>query len=445
MTVTGMTSEGYGVAHHDGLAVFVPCTAPGDALRAHVVKVQKNYVYAKMVELLTPSPSRIDNDCPAFLQCGGCTYRHIHYGAEQQIKWERVRDALQRIAQVNMIPEPLVAAESPDRYRNKAQYPVGRHGSLQIGFYAKNSHRIVTCADCQLQPPLFADIVRIVADWIEAHQIACYDEETQQGLLRHIYIRMAQGTGQIMLCLVINGSTLPHYQDLLPVLAAQVPGLHSVVLNHNTRHSNVILGDRCTTLWGEDTLTDTLCGLQFTLSPLSFYQVNRAGAERLYTLAKTYAGLTGKETLLDLYCGTGTIGLTMAHEARTVIGVEVVSAAVEDARRNAARNGIQNARFLCSDAAGAAEQLAAEGIRPDVVVVDPPRKGCSAPLLDTLSQMCPERIVYIACDPGTLARDIKTLTGKGYALQQCTPVDMFPRTPHVECVCLMTRTQCRGK
>ena len=278
-----------------------------------------------------------------------------------------------------------------------------------------------------------------VVRWAKKAGVSAYDEESGRGLLRHIYIRRAEATGEVMVCLVCTSGKLPEPQRLVELLRGGVPGLASVVVNLQKEATNVILGEEGYTLWGKDFITDRLCGLTFRLSPRSFYQVNRSQAERLYALAAEAAGLTGRETVLDLYCGTGTIGLSMASKAGRIIGVELIAAAVEDARRNAEDNGIDNARFICGDAAEAAVQLEREGIRPDVAVIDPPRKGCSAALIDTLVRMNPSRLVYVSCDPATLARDLKALTGKGYAVERVTPVDMFPRTPHVECVALLTK------
>lgn len=451
LAITGMSAQGSGVGRWvqedgaPGLAVFVPFTAVGDRIRCHIVKVQKTHAFGRLSELLEPSADRLPADeaadCAAFGRCGGCAYRHLSYEAELRVKEQRVADALKRIGALEMAPRPIVGAAAPDRYRNKAQYPVAQgEYRLLAGFYAPRSHRVVEQRDCRLQPEIFRDVLDEVLRWAKRAGVPAYDEESGQGLLRHVYIRQARATGEIMVCLVCTSGKLPDTKGLVSALRERAPGLATVVVNINRRDTNVILGEETFPLWGPGTITDELCGLRFRLSPHSFYQVNREQAERLYALAAEAAALTGKETLLDLYCGTGTIGLSMAAQAAQVIGVEVVPQAVEDARRNAADNGIENARFLCADAGQAAARLRAEGVRPDVVVLDPPRKGCDEAVVDTVALMAPDRVVYVSCDPATLARDLRVFGERGYAVRQVTPVDMFPRTAHVECVALLTRT-----
>ena len=453
LDITAASSDGSGIGRYKaeerkegkGLAVFVPFTAVGDRILCRIVKAEKNMAYGRVEELLTPSSHRLsaeklEGDCAAFGRCGGCVWRHIAYPEELAYNWRQVADALERIGGLDIEPGPIVACDSPDRYRNKAQYPVvqGEH-RLLVGFYAPRSHRVIEERNCRLQPECFKTVLDCVVRWAKKAGVSAYDEESGRGLLRHIYIRRAEATGEVMVCLVCTSGKLPEPQRLVELLRGGVPGLASVVVNLQKEATNVILGEEGYTLWGKDFITDRLCGLTFRLSPRSFYQVNRSQAERLYALAAEAAGLTGQETVLDLYCGTGTIGLSMASKAGRIIGVELIAAAVEDARRNAEDNGIDNARFICGDAAEAAVQLEREGIRPDVAVIDPPRKGCSAALIDTLVRMNPSRLVYVSCDPATLARDLKALTGKGYAVERVTPVDMFPRTPHVECVALLTK------
>ena len=441
LTVTGLTAEGSGVGRYEGQVVFVPGTAVGDVIDCHVVKVQQNIAFGRVAALCEPSPDRVaDAGCPAFGKCGGCTYRHISYEAELRAKWQRVADALHRIGGLDIEPAPIVGSRRTDRYRNKAQFPVGcAEGRAVAGFFAPRSHRVVPVDDCALQPAVFAPITAAVLGWVEANGVSVYDEATRKGLLRHIYLREAGATGQILLCLVCTSGKLPAPDALIDAVRRASENVVGIVVNLNREDTNVILGNKSFTLWGQETVTDRLCGLTLRLSPLSFYQINRDQTEVLYGLAAEAAGLTGRETLLDLYCGTGTIGLSMAEGAAQLIGVEVVSAAVEDARRNAAENGVTNARFICDDAAGAAAQLAAEGVSPDVVILDPPRKGCDAALIDTVAQMAPDRVVYVSCDPATLARDLARFAEKGYVTTRVTPVDMFPRTPHVESVVCLTR------
>ncbi len=447
LTITAMSAEGNGIGRYTesdserGMAVFVPFTAVGDVIQCRIVKVQKTLAYGRVEAMITPSPDRVPQvDCPSFGKCGGCAYRHVQYEAELRYKWQRVADALERIGGLTLRPEPIVACAHPDRYRNKAQYPVtaGENG-LQIGLYAARSHRVIEQRDCLLQPECFADALDAVVDWARRNRVSVYDETTGRGLLRHIYIREGAQSGERMVCLVCTGGKLPDTAGLVDALRRTVPGLVSVMVNLNAEDTNVVLGKSGFVLYGEPFITDALCGLKFRLSPLSFYQVNHDQAEVLYRLAAEAAALTGTERLLDLYCGTGTIGLSMAHGARELVGVEVVSQAVDDARRNAAENGVQNARFIAADAAQAAKKLEQEGWHPDVVVLDPPRKGCTPSLIDTVVSMAPERIVYVSCDPATLARDLKLFSERDYTTKRVTPVDMFPRTAHCECVCLLSR------
>ncbi len=442
LEITSLTAQGSGIGRIEGMAVFVPATAQGDVIRAKILKVAKNYAFGKIEEILCPSPDRVVSQCPQFPKCGGCLTRHISYEAELKAKEQQVKDALTRIGGFSDLEVlPIIGADHPDHYRNKAQLPVaaGADGGLHMGFYAPHSHRVVDAQTCLLQPEIFRTVTDTVRQWAEKFQPQPYDERTHTGKFRHLYIRYGEKTGEVMVCLVVNGNGLKGEQELVRMLRETVPGLKSVVVNHNRERTNVILGKKCRTIWGQDFITDELCGLRFKISPLSFYQVNRSQAERLYGIAKKYAGLTGKETLLDLYCGTGTIGLTMADQAKEIIGVEIVEQAVADAWENARRNGIPNARFLCADAPKAAEQLAKEGVSPDVIVLDPPRKGCGEELVQVAAGMNPKRIVYVSCDPATLARDLKYFAQRGYAPRQAVPVDLFPRTGHVETVVLLSK------
>lgn len=444
LSITGTTAEGMGVGRHKGLAVFVPLATPGDVIRTKIVKTSKNYAYGRLEEVLTSSPDRIEPDCPVFAQCGGCCYRHISYEAELKIKTDRVKDALTRIGGFDSLPlRPILGAGSRDGYRNKALIPLGekKDESLAMGFYAVNSHRIVDCESCRLQPEEFNAAMKAFREWAVKYGDPIYKEEDHSGRMRRLYLRKGEKTGEVMACAVVNGSGLHHEQELVSALREAVPGLTSVIINSNRDKTNVALGKECRTAWGSGAIRDTLCGLTFRLSPLSFYQVNRSQAERLYEKAAEYAALTGKETLLDLYCGAGTIGLSMAGKAKKLIGVEIVPEAVENAKQNAGDNGVTNAEFLCGDASQAAAELARRGEKPDVIVLDPPRKGCARELIETVVSFSPERIVYVSCDPATLARDLKYFGELGYPPVEATPVDMFPATAHVECVVLMSRVE----
>ena len=441
LEITGMTAEGRGVGRCGEIAVFVPYTAIGDTIEAKILKVAKTYAFGKMISLIKPSQDRIEIDCKYFTKCGGCTYRHMTYQAELEVKEQRVRDVLNRIGGFSDLPmKPIVGAKHPDHYRNKAQLPIGidDNQSMIMGFYSNRSHRIIDCESCALQPKSFTQAMDVFRKWADTSGNDVYKEETGKGRMRHLYLREAGATGEVMACVVVNGNGLYHEDTLVKQLREHVPGLKSVIINSNREKTNVILGKKCRTVWGSDTIKDTLCGLTFHISPLSFYQVNRTQAEKLYAIAKEYAGLTGEEILLDLYCGTGTIGLSMAHQAKRLIGVEVIEAAVENARKNSQINGIENAEFICGDAASAAEVLEKQGLRPNVIVIHPPSKGCDQSLIKTISRMSPDRVVYVSCDPATLARDLKWFTEEGYMPQEVTPVDMFPRTAHVETVVLLT-------
>lgn len=442
LQITGTTGEGNGVGRHEGMAVFVPGAAEGDTALVRIVKPMKNYAFGKLIEVTRPSPDRIVSDCPVSDRCGGCVFRHISYTAEKRIKRTRVADALSRIGGLAVTPELILAVDSRAAYRNKAQYSVGRdkEGKLQIGFYAPHSHRIIDCRDCLLQPREFARAVEAAAVWIEECSVSVYDETSGKGLLRRLYLRKAYATGEILFVAVINGKQLPFAERLIELLRKELGGsLKSVQYNVNTAVTNVVLGAKNVTLYGGDTITDVLCGLKIRISPLSFYQVNRAMAEQLYEKAKAFAEPDGK-TILDLYCGAGSIGLSMAKDAKQVIGVEIIKEAVDDAVINAIENGIDNSRFICADAAEAAGRLANEGIHPDVVIVDPPRKGCSPLLLECIARRFkPERVVYISCDPATLARDCKILLESGYRTEKAVPADLFPGTAHVETIVLLQR------
>ena len=446
--VTGYTAEGAGVVRVDGVPVFVPGTAQGDRLRVRIVKSLKSYAFGRIEEILSPSSDRIPEDCPVARQCGGCVFRHISYEAELRAKEQRVRDALSRIGGFSELPVlPILGAAQPDRYRNKAQFPIGSdgRGGLVFGFYAPHSHRIVACEDCLLQPAEFTRAMEAVRRWQAETGETVYDEGTGRGVLRHLYLRKGFASGQVMVCIVANAKALRGEERLCDLLRESAPGLSGVLLNVNREDTNVVLGRKNRVLWGSETLTDTLCGLRFSLSPHSFYQVNRDQAERLYAVAADDAALTGEETLLDLYCGAGTIGLSMAAKAKRLIGVEIVEDAVKNARANAAANGVKNAEFFCGDAAEAAAMLRGRGEAPDVVVLDPPRKGCGEELVSIVAQMAPSRVVYVSCDPATLARDLTWFAARGYAPQKAQPVDLFPRTHHVETVVLLSKGEIDSK
>ncbi len=438
LEITDVSAEGNGVGHYEGMAVFVPGTTVGDVLKVHIVKVKKNYCFGKAVEIITESDARVAVDCPVFSKCGGCVFRHIEYGFESKLKAKRVEETMRRIGGIELKAKPVLIGK-PDRYRNKAQYPVDAGG--RVGFFAVHSHRIIPVEDCLLQPAEFKAAANAFSHFIEKHGISVYSEETGRGLVRHFYLRKAEATGEIMAAVVINGDFLPESKQLLADLKDTLgERLKTLVLNINKEDTNVILGKENKVIYGDGYITDILCSNKIRINPLSFYQVNRTMAEVLYKKAEEYAA-PEKKAVLDLYCGAGTIGLSFAKKAESIIGVEIIPEAIEDAKFNAALNGIENARFICADAAEAAIMLKKEGVKTDVVVLDPPRKGCSSGLLNTVAaDFAPERIVYVSCDCATLARDCKILGEMGYAVEEYTPVDLFPRTSHVETVALLTRT-----
>lgn len=437
LKIDGCTVEGNGVGHYNGMAVFVSGAAVGDEIIAHIIKVKKNYAVAIIKEILKPSCDRCEVDCSVFKSCGGCVFRHISYDAEKKIKTERVKDAFRRVGHLD-VPVCGIITSNVERYRNKAQYPVGFENGIKAGFYAQKSHRIIDSSDCLLQPEEFSDIVEMIKEWMREYLVLPYDSETGRGLVRHIYIRKGFATGEIMVCLVVNGSKIPNSENLIEKLSA-FSGIKSIILNENREKTNVILGKNCITLAGRDYIEDVLCGVRIRISPLSFYQVNHSGAELLYEKAQEYADIDKNQTVLDLYCGAGTIGLSMAKNAKKVIGVEIVPEAVEDAKINAEINNITNCEFHCGDAKQAVKMLRDRKIKPNVIILDPPRKGCDREVLECAAEMNPEKIVYVSCDVSTQARDCAVLFELGYETKEATPVDMFPKTSHVETVVLMSR------
>lgn len=440
--IDAVTSEGSGIGRYNGFAVFVRGTVPGDRIIAHIIKVSKKYAIGIIDEIAEPSAQRIESDCPVSEKCGGCSFRDMTYDEELNYKRSRVQDAISRIGHLDFKVESIVGADEISHYRNKAQYPVYiENGNLTAGFYAYKSHRIIPCIDCLLQPAEFENGIKAFEKWVKKNNITSFDERTGKGLLRHIYFRKAFGTGEIMACAVINGKDIPDQDYLVAELQNAFENLKSVVLNINKENTNVILGDKTKTIWGNDKITDILLGKKFVISPQSFYQVNHNQCEKLYSLAAEYADLKGSETVVDLYCGAGTIGLTLADKCRHLVGIEIVPSAIENAKENARLNGVHNAEFICADAFDGAREIEKMGLKPDLVIVDPPRKGCQKELFDVIENMGARRIVYVSCDSATLARDLAILNEKGYTLKNLTAVDMFPRTPHVECVVLLSKIQ----
>ena len=432
------TAEGQGVARIEGCAVFIPNALVGERCLVRIEKAQKTWAAGKITQLLEKSSHRVNRECPVAKLCGGCDFWHMDYEEETRLKADRVRQALNRLGGENLQELPILAAPQCHSYRNKAIYPVAaQNGKAYAGFYQAGTHKIVENDRCRILFPEADQVKNAVIDFMNYYRVTAYDETTRKGLVRHIFVRRGAVSGQLLVCLCVNGQKLPHAEKLIEKLQ-NISGFTTLVLSVNTKDTNVVLGDQTLLLYGPGYIEDTLCGLTFRLSPHSFYQVNHHQAQQLYQAAIDQAGITKNDLVLDLYCGVGTITLAMARAAGRVIGVEVVEQAVEDARENAVRNGIENAEFFCGDAGKAALELEAKGIRPDVAVVDPPRKGLNADTIEALARMQPRRIVYVSCDPATLARDVALLKQRGYRLQSAQAADLFPRCAHVEsivCLC----------
>lgn len=451
LRIERLSSDGSGVAHSpDGETVFVPGAAPGDEADVRIVKDCKRYAFGILDHLRTPSPDRIPVDCAVAGPCGGCSLRHLDYTAELRAKQENVTDAFRRIGGLDVPVLDICPSPEADRYRNKVQFPVGldKNGNPCIGFYAGRTHRIVPCPDCKLQPGVLNDIGNALCRFFAENGIQPYNEETGRGLVRHIFLRRGAHSGQIMVCLVCTRPNFPHADALCTRLREQFADIATILLNVNSKNTNVILGTETHTLYGPGYIEDTLCGVPVQLGPLSFYQVNTLAAERLYGIAAQYAQLTPDDLLLDLYCGMGTIGLSMVDYCRELVGVEIVPEAIESAKANAARMGDAVAAkscFFCADAGQAATRLAAEGLHPDVVMLDPPRKGCDEATLSAVVRMAPRRVVYVSCNPATAARDAAWLEQNGYHAEKVQPVDLFPRTKHCECVIALSKGEIDSK
>ena len=448
-------TNGEGIGKADGFTVFVKDAVIGDQVTAKIMKAKKNYGYGRLMEILKPSPDRVESICPSARQCGGCQIQQLSYEKQLAFKEEKVRGHLERIGGFTNLPmEPIIGMEDPFHYRNKAQFPVGKNkeGRIITGFYAGRTHSIIENRDCALGIPENREILDRVVSHMEKHHIEPYDEESGKGLVRHVFTRCGYYTGQLMVCMIINGTSIPHQQELVDSLR-EIRGMTSISLNINKKRNNVILGDQLKLLWGQEYITDKIGDISYQISPLSFYQVNPQQTWKLYSKALEYADLHGEETVWDLYCGIGTISLFLAQKAKYVRGVEIVPAAIEDARRNADLNHIENTEFFVGKAEEIlpdyydkyAQEHPGETARADVIVVDPPRKGCDETLLNTIVEMQPEKVVYVSCDSATLARDLKYLCERGYQVEKVCPVDMFPMTVHVETVVLLSKGEIDSK
>ena len=431
--ITGITDEGDGVGRAEGMAVFVPYALMGEVVRVIIIKVLKNYAVGKLLEVIKPSEKRLKSECEYFYKCGGCRFWNVEYSAELEYKRQKVEDCLRRIGKLDVEVPPVLGAKDCRGYRNKGQFPVS---DGRMGIYAQHSHRIIDIERCIIQDDSNPDVLKTVRDWMKEYKIEPYNEETGTGCIRHIYTRC--GDSGRMVCIVTNTEKLPFAEELVKALRDRVEGLCGVLQNINDRKTNVVLGKRFKTLWGVDYIIDSIGDCKFKISPLSFYQVNNAQTEVLYSKAAEFANLTGEEIVWDLYCGIGTIGQFLAKGAKKIVGIEVVEQAIENAKENARLNGIENAEYYCGTAEDVAPKL--EGEKPDVVILDPPRKGCEESLLKTVAQTGTKRIVYVSCKPSTLARDLRILENLGYRTEKVQPVDLFPRTHHIETVCYCVRT-----
>lgn len=455
LRIDDMGIDGEGVGKMDGFPFFVKDAVIGDLVEAKVMKVKKGYAYARLIQVIEPSADRTEPRCPYHKQCGGCQIQALDYPAQLAYKENKVRNNLMRIGGfskelLDQVMEPVVGMEDPFYYRNKAQFPIGvdKKGDLVTGFYAGRTHSIIPNTDCVLGVKENRIILEMILDYMKKYKVSAYDETTRKGLVRHVLIRKGFTSGEIMVCVIINGDNLPQEDKLVDTLI-KVKGMTSISVNINKENTNVIMGKDCRTIWGQDTISDVIrmrsmeninAGeeIVFAISPLSFYQVNPVQTEKLYSIALSYAELTGTETVWDLYCGIGTISLFMAKRARQVYGVEIVGQAIADARENARRNNIDNASFYVGKAEEVLPKLYQEkGIRADVICVDPPRKGCDEACLETIVKMAPKRIVYVSCDSATLSRDLKYLCANGYELRRARAVDLFAQTVHVESVIMM--------
>ncbi len=434
--ITGTTDEGMGVGRADGIAVFVPYALTGERVRVLIIKVAKSYLVGKLMEVIKPSQSRVKAECEYFYKCGGCQFWNVQYETELEYKRQTVEDCLRRIGGIDIEVPAVIGGRACKGYRNKGQFPVSEDG---IGIYAAKSHRVIDVDRCIIQDETNPGVLGCVRDWMKEYNIAPYCEKTDKGIIRHIYTRV--GCGGLMVCIVTRTEQLPHSEELVKALRDRLgEKVTGILQNINKAKTNVVLGRSFKTLWGDDFVIDNIGEYKFKISPLSFYQVNNAQTVVLYNKAMEFAGLTGKETLWDMYCGIGTIGQFMSKGAAKIVGVEIVEDAVKNARENARLNNIENAQYFCGAAEEVAPKLLEKGLKPDVVVLDPPRKGCDVKLLETVSVVRPRKIVYVSCKPSTLARDLKILESFGYKTVKVQPVDLFPRTAHVECVVQLCRT-----
>lgn len=450
LTIDGMGYEGEGVGKVEDFTVFIPGALIGEKVKIKIVKINKNFAFGKLLEVMEFSKDRTEPVCGIYKRCGGCQLQHFSYEAQLNFKKKRVKDCIERIGKLKVKTleaasegrgngeitlHDTIGMSSPYRYRNKVQLPVGeKDGEARIGFYAERSHEIINMNSCDIQDETADKVVKLLHQWIKEYNIKPYNEEKHDGVIRHVMIRKAFKTGEVMVVIVTRSSFMPHKKELIELISKGIEGIKSIIQNVNDKKTNVVLGSECITLWGQDTISDYIGSFKFNISPLSFFQVNPIQTEILYNKALEYADLTGDEVVFDAYCGTGTISLFLSQKAKKVYGVEIIDQAIENARINAIQNAVSNVEFIVGQSERVIPELIEKGIKADVVVVDPPRKGCDKVLLEAIAAMSPKRVVYVSCDPGTLARDLDILNELGYRIEEVQPVDMFPQTAHVECV-----------
>lgn len=443
LTITDLTMDGNGIGRYNDIVIFVPGTTSGDKLLVKIIKVCKNYSIGKIERMILSSPDRIDIDCEYYPKCGGCVFRHISYKSELKIKQKYTEDCISRIGEIGDIKiNNIIGAMAQDRYRNKMQIPVrcSDNGEIISGFYRAHSHIIVECKDCKLNSYIFMKIINTIKIWMKNYKIKPYNEKLGTGVVRHIYLREAKATGQIMVCLVVNEIEIKFKEELINSLINEYKSIKSIVINFNSKMDNVILGKNSKIIWGDECITDEICKIKLNIFPNSFYQINHDQTEILYKTAAEMLDLNGIETVVDLYCGIGSIGLSVANYVFKLIGIEIVEEAVKAAKRNALMNNIKNARFICSDSVNAFNNSIKEfDFDPNIIILDPPRKGCEKKVIEYVSRTKVEKIIYISCNPSTLARDLKEFKRNNFIAEVITPVDLFPRTGHVECVVKLCR------
>lgn len=448
LQIAGLGSSGEGVGRYDGFTVFVHGALPEETVQAEIILVKKNYAIGKLIKIITASPDRVEPVCPVYAECGGCQLQHLSYAGQLRMKQQQVKDALTRIGHLDTEVLPVIGCSNPWNYRNKMQFPAasGAEGKISIGCYAAATHSVIDTGSCMIQKEANNEVLTTVRKWMQRYSISAYDEKTGKGLVRHVMSRVGVHSGEVMAVLITSAYDIPHKKELVEWLTKYVPNLVSVVQNINKKPTNVVMGSKTRVLYGRTTITDSLGALSFNISAQSFFQVNSEQAEKLYNKALEYAALSGNETVVDVYCGTGTISLYLAKHAGKVYGIEIVAPAIEDAKKNAQDNNCSNAEFILGDAAEKLPQLLAEGVKPDIVVVDPPRAGCEQKVLKAIADVEPQRIVYVSCNPASLARDLAYLSECGYKTMAAQPVDMFPMCAHVETVCLLSKfnNSCRA-